>query len=132
MLLVFTSTFFATNVVMGLWLKHYLYAALFALLTCTSVLHHSSYGSDTVKTVDRFACLSVVAYGAYQATGMFDSLTLPNVILLACFLFCVVAYEYGGRTQQYCFDANPFIATCYHAWMHLCGSVGHHFIMLQS
>jgi hypothetical protein len=134
-LLVFTSTFFITNVLVGLYMGHILYAALFFILTCTSSLHHSSLlSSDHLARLDRGTCIAVAMYGAYMIYNkeLFHTLSLSNVMILLCFMICVAFYEYGGRTQSFCFDPRPYVALFYHACMHLFGSVGHHFIMLHA
>ena len=129
-LLCFTSTFFATNVIVGLYLGYHVYALLFFILMCTSLIYHSTHHT-VIKKIDRMAVITVAIYGAYMMyhKQMFDP-SLCHALIILCFLFCVVMYEYGGRIQQFCFDPNPFVSLFYHACMHLVGSVSHHFIML--
>lgn len=129
-LLCFTSTFFATNVILGLYLGYHVYALLFFMLMTTSLLNHSTH-HPTVNKIDRMVVVSVGIYGAYTMyqKQMFD-LSFSNILIISSCLFCVLMYEYGGRIQQFCFDPNPFVSLFYHACMHLVGSVGHHFIML--
>ena len=129
-LLCFTSTFFATNVIVGLYLGYHVYALLFFILMCTSLLNHSTH-HPTINQIDRMAVMTVAIYGAYMMyqKQMFDP-SLYHALIILCFLFCVAMYEYGGRIQQFCFDPNPFLSMFYHGCMHLVGSVGHHFIML--
>lgn len=129
-LLCFTSTFFSTNVIVGLYLGYYVYALLFFILMCTSLMTHSTY-HPTIKKIDRMAIISVGIYGAYMIyqKQMLEP-SLCQAMIIFSFLFCVIMYEYGGRIQQFCFDPNPFVSLFYHACMHLVGSVGHHFIML--
>lgn len=134
-LLVFSSTFFITNVVVGLYMGHILYATLFLVLTCTSVLHHSSLmPSEHLTRLDRGTCIIVALYGAYMIyhKELFHTVSFVNAMILLCFMVCVVFYEYGGQTQSFCFDSSPYVALFYHTCMHLFGSVGHHFIMLSA
>lgn len=129
-LLCFTSTFFATNVIVGLYLGYNVYALFFFVLMSTSLLNHFTH-HPTINKIDRMAVVSVGVYGAYMIyqKQMFNP-SLCQAFIAFSFLFCVVVYEYGGRIQQFCFDPNPFVSLFYHACMHLVGSVGHHFIML--
>ena len=129
-LLCFTSTFFATNVIVGLYLGYNIYALLFFILMCTSLINHSTY-HPTIHKLDRMAIISVGIYGAYTMyQKQMWNVSFSNALILFSFLFCVAMYEYGAHTQQFCFDPNPFLSLFYHACMHLVGSVSHHFIML--
>ena len=130
-LLVFTSTFFITNILVGLYLSYYVYTLLFFILLSTSIINHSGFDIKRIKQWDRTAVISVGVYGAYMMIqkGLFNG-SIGCMLTIGCFLFCVIMYDYGSRIQRYCFDANPFISCFYHACMHLVGSVGHHFIMI--
>lgn len=129
-LLCFTSTFFATNVIVGLYLGYIVYALLFFILMCTSLLYHSTHHT-MIKKIDRMAVITVSIYGAYMIyqKQMFD-FSLCHAMIIFCFLFCVVVYEYGEHIQQFSFDPNPFVSQFYHTCIHLYGSIGHHFVML--
>jgi hypothetical protein len=130
-LLVFTSTLFITNVLVGVYLEYHVYALLFFVLLSTSIINHSGIEMQDIKKWDRVAVISVGVYGAYMMIqkGLFNG-SIGCALTIGCFLFCVLMYDYGSRINRYCFDENPFVSCFYHACMHLVGSVGHHFIMI--
>lgn len=62
-LLVFTSTLFITNVLVGVYLEYHVYALLFFVLLSTSIINHSGIEMQDIKKWDRVAVISVGVYG---------------------------------------------------------------------
>jgi len=58
---VLLASFFATNVIVGLYLGYNVYALLFFILMCTSLINHSTY-HPTIHIIDRMAIISVGIY----------------------------------------------------------------------
>ena len=127
-ILVYSALFFATNILTALYKKLYVYAALFYILTITSIIVHSTYCLQT-DLIDKVSVFLIVLYGG---SLMYSKMTLENIIpiilIKMAFLLCVFLYVYGLHTKQFCFHPKKSIGNKYHAILHAISSIGHHFI----
>lgn len=124
--LICSSGIFLSNVVANLYLKNYLYAFLFYLLTLTSFFQHGLNTTFT-KRIDQFAILSVVSYGGYRFFTKSGNKFLRFTVYLF-FLLTVLFYCYGKMVNQYCFHPNQREADLWHGLLHVLSSIGHHLI----
>ncbi len=112
MLLVLTSSLFATNAVHALLRGAWVYAASFLTLTFTSWWYHytGEYDDDAAFLCDQLAILAIVLIGLYYA------LSLPSDMLWVAFgLFLAVCAAY--------------YVGCNHAIVQILCSASHHTIM---
>ncbi len=137
-LLVFSSTFFASNAIINMAMGYSIYAALFLFLTCTSLYHHSHY-SEWSCIIDKIALIAVILYGGYvfwkktqnkggtSFTVHKKQTALSNTVIML-FLMCGLLYYVGFMTDTMCFSQDSCQATEYHMLMHAVASIGHHII----
>lgn len=119
-LLVFSSTFFASNAIINMAMGYPIYAALFFCLTCTSLYHHSHY-SEWSCIIDKIALIAVILYGGYIFWKKTQNKVVPP-------LLCGLLYYVGFMTGTMCFSQDSCQATEYHMLMHTVASIGHHII----
>jgi len=128
MQLLFSSTFFITNVLSTLSKKYYLYSLFFGLLIITSLLIHSQ-GTMFYNLLDKVIIAFIVITGGIYT---YYKLSIKNFALLffifSTFFGTIYFYIYGFWTKSLCF--HPTLGNDYHYWMHFIGSIGHHFICL--
>jgi hypothetical protein len=115
---------------------YYLYSALFAAMTITSVSYHSTKTS-TAYWIDKTFVFAVVIYGGYV---FFDKIANGNVyeykhpiyytIIVGAFLGTVVLYYYGHANNCLCFAEDQDECDQWHQLLHLLTSIGHNFIVL--
>jgi hypothetical protein len=127
----FSSFIFLTNVILNYYYKEYLYAALFLGLFFTSLLVHS-VNNFYAKLFDNIFIISIVIYGGYV---YFKKIHKGHDSWLAIFPFVffistIYLYAYGYFVDDFCFNKKERIANYYHALLHMCGSIGHHLIVL--
>ena len=129
--LVLSSLIFVTNMLTALIYKYYLYSFLFALLTLTSVMYHSTRNLYT-NILDKIGIFLIVSYGTYnlyKKPNDYKFLFVITVVLL--FLITNVLYIYGYFTKQFCFHRELCIGDKYHSLIHCISSVAHHLIILM-
>jgi len=155
-LLVFSSLVFITNVITALYKSDFIYAALFALLTATSIAFHSKkchvkcsallgeYSNTyryalasnfAVAILDKLAIYSIVCYGFWSLYNLNLESNMGSYLwrglILSTFCFCIWIYYYGYTEKQFCFHPNKKTSNHYHALLHMVGSIGHHMIILS-
>ena len=146
---VYSSLCFITNYLHALTQEYTIYALLFLGLTISSVLYHSFSNEnnvtdtkpepikETIKTIDKTLCYLIIFYGAYMLARKLqkvysgtETITQEKIILLiiifstffaTIFLFC--------SGNKYCFCENLNDAYCWHAFLHIISSIGHHWII---
>ena len=140
-ILVYSSFVFLTNVIVGIYFGYYVYAFLFFLLCCISIIFHSN-PCNTNLLVDKIAICLVVFYGGYvfynkcTKTDCFHGENVGRNALLAfiimmTFFTTVYLYYYGYTCKKYCFAEDTNVANRYHAFMHMVGSFGHNLIIFM-
>jgi len=128
-ILIITSLLFATNTIHAFIAEKYVYAACFAFLTLTSLVHHFYYTIYT-NLIDKLAIGFVVCYGGYI---MWEKRNSSKTLLgfgVITFLLCVLFYIYGYFTKTFCFTDCEDTCTMWHSLLHASGSFGHHAILL--
>jgi uncharacterized membrane protein YccC len=129
-ILVISSLFFATNMLTALYKKYYAYAALFAILTFTSLNYHSQYSTSN-RRIDQTIVFFVVLYGLYV---MLHKPSIMNsrviFVIMASLLLMVYVYFYGHLVNRFCGDPDTNIGNKYHFLLHLVSSVVCHTIVL--
>jgi hypothetical protein len=129
---IFSSFLFLTNALLNYYYKEFIYAGLFLGLFITSIIVHTN---NTIYTnlFDKIFIASVVIYGGYIYFKKISQQQEHRWISILPFIFFILTiylYIYGYLIKDYCFHKQEEIANNYHALMHLCGSIGHHFIVL--
>ena len=133
----YSSFVFVINVLVALYCRYYLYAALFCTLLITSLLHHSHYNFLTT-IIDKIAICCVVLYGGYLFyTKMHENneMVTTNQVLLSLtivitFISTIVLYYYGYLHSCLCFSANKTQSYAFHSFMHCIVTFGHCCIMV--
>ena len=132
-----SSLLFITNVFTALYKCDFIYAALFALLTSTSIAFHSKNYRAFTFLMDKFAIYSIVFYGGYSlyclswAHSYYGYVGRIYIIAtISTFVFCIWVFYYGYMTKSLCYHPNKLTGNSYHALLHLIGSIGHHMIIL--
>jgi hypothetical protein len=127
----FSSFIFLTNVILNFYYKEYVYAGLFLGLFFTSLIVHSN-NTFYANLFDKIFIISVVFYGGYVYFKKIhkDHDSWISVLPFVFFLSTIFLYVYGYFVDDFCFNKKEEIANYYHALLHICGSVGHHFIVL--
>jgi len=129
-ILFYSSFIFIVNVLISVFLQSHVYAALFFLLTITSLIVHNNDNIIT-NTIDKIIIGLIVFYGGFM---LFNKLSFDKIIQIFCivltFIFCIFVYIYGYLIRNYCFHKNKDIADKYHIAMHIVGLLGHSFIIL--
>jgi hypothetical protein len=129
-----TSLLFLTNTCTALYKKYYVYAFLFFCLTITSLLYHNKFQyvyHTEYKLVDTFFVYCIVLYGGYILYTKINKNILMTLFIITAFLGCIYLYIYGYYKQNYCFHPHENLACQYHALLHLCVTLGHHFIIFM-
>jgi hypothetical protein len=129
-LLLISSLFFVTNAVTTCYKQYYLYAFLFAGLTTTSLLVHTTLIKDkhTAKIMDKIFILSIVLYGGHLLYQKSTDNLIPVLSVVLLFLLASFLYIYGYAVNQYCFHPDLCTGNRYHCLLHLASSIGHHLI----
>ncbi len=131
----YSSLLFVTNVIVAYNYGYYLYSALFAAMTITSIIHHSTK-SFTTYWIDKIIVFAVVGYGGYI---LFDKIAKGNVheyqllyypIIVGAFLGTIVLYYYGRLHKCFCFAEDLDECDRWHQLLHLITSMGHNFIVI--
>jgi hypothetical protein len=124
-----------TNVIVAYNYGYYLYSGLFAALTITSIIHHSTKSFTTYWT-DKIVIFAVIGYGGYVffdkiAKGIvYECQPLYYAIIVGAFLGIIVLYYYGNANNCFCFAEDLDECDRWHQLIHLLTSIGHHFIVL--
>jgi hypothetical protein len=135
----FSALFFITNSMHAFYNNTRIYAIVFAILTITSLIHHSpSLTNSYTYTIDRIAILFVVCCGGFILYKKSKNIINKKLFFEICIIFLVIIaffatiylYYYGALQQKYCFNPNKNIANISHSFMHVISSAGHHLIML--
>lgn len=124
-----SSLVLITNVIIGVFMKNYFYAFLFALLTMTSLAIHS--GDPLILNIlDKQIIFAVFLHGLYclYSTPVRGKYLL-RICIVFTFLFCIWVYCYGYICNTGCFNPNPEISNRWHSIMHVIGTIGHSMIM---
>jgi hypothetical protein len=129
----YSSLIFLTNVSANVVYGNYLYAAVFMILTITSLFHHSKT-TNLTYVIDKVACMIVVLYGGYFFYQKCFDIQKPiqyfyATIIVITFLLTLFLYYYGYQCTHYCFSLDDNVAQFYHVLMHMVSSVGHHLII---
>jgi len=132
---IYSSFIFWINVVVGIYLKEYIYASLFVALFITSILFHysNSNSNSNYLILDLFIVFSIFIYGGYRfVTKLREKrINIPVIfMIIATFLITLYFFFYGYYTNQYCYDINKQLANLYHSLLHIIGSLGHILIVL--
>jgi hypothetical protein len=132
----YSSFVFIINVLVAIYNKHYLYAALFGALLITSLIHHCQYTLLT-NIIDKIAIFSIVFYGGWVFyTKLLDTPRPSNKQLILSFfvvltfLSTVILYYYGYLNSCFCFCEDPVKSNLFHSFMHCVGCAGHCCIMV--
>lgn len=131
--LCFLSSFvFLTNVLHNAYRNELIYSFLFFCLFLTSIIVHSMPTMYT-NIIDKISIGAVVLFGGYTYYEKIMKTTEKpwiTIIPPLFFLATIYLYIYGFFTDTYCYHPNLYTANQFHAFMHLVGSIGHHFIVL--
>ena len=125
----YTALFFITNMVTAFYREYYTYAALFLVLTITSLFAHSS---DNVyaNIIDKFAVFLIVTYGGYI---LYNKLSRDKICIIIgaiiSFLLVIILYVYGNFKKCFCFHPDECKAKRCHGLLHFISSLGHHLII---
>ncbi len=129
----YSALLFITNVVVCYYYKYYLYSALFAGLTVSSLIHHS-HKTLLSYWIDKLFVFSVVGYGGYVFYKKFSKNIiniLYSIIAIITFLGTVILYYYGSMKGCFVFAEDMKECDYWHQILHLLSSVGHHSIILM-
>ena len=125
---IFSSLLFSTNVIGNFYLENYIYAIFFLLLFISSCIHHFS-NTDESFIFDQIALYTVILYGGYYFINKKDYNLIVYLIIILMFISCGILY-FGGKTyEHFCFHPDKDCSDKYHILMHICASLGHHFIV---
>jgi hypothetical protein len=125
---IFSSLLFSTNVIGNFYLENYIYAIFFLLLFISSCIHHFS-NTDETFIFDQIALYAVILYGGYYFINKKDYNLIVYLIIILMFISCGILY-FGGKTyEHFCFHPDKDCSDKYHVLMHICASLGHHFIV---
>jgi hypothetical protein len=125
---ILSSLLFSTNVIGNFYLENYIYAMFFLLLLITSCIHHYT-NTDESFIIDQIALYAVILYGGYFFMHKKDYSLLVYSIIIISFLACAFLYFGGKMTDHLCFHPDKNCADNFHILMHICASLGHHFIV---
>ena len=125
---IFSSLLFSTNVIGNFYLENYIYAIFFLLLFISSCIHHFS-NTDETFIFDQIALYAVILYGGYYFINKKEYNLIVYLIIILMFISCGILY-FGGKTyEHFCFHPDKDCSDKYHILMHICASLGHHFIV---
>ena len=125
---IFSSLLFSTNVIGNFYLENYIYAIFFLLLFISSCIHHFS-NTDESFIFDQIALYAVILYGGYYFYKQDNYNLLVYWLIIIMFISCGILY-FGGKTyEHFCFHPDKDCSDKYHILMHICASLGHHFIV---
>jgi hypothetical protein len=128
-ILLLSSLFFVSNILIAYYCEYYVYSFLFFILTITSLIVHYEDNYYT-NVIDKIAVSSIVLYGGYVLLNKMNTKKLFYCfIIVITFLICIYLYIYGFIFQKYCFCDEKSISQKYHFIMHIIASIGHHFII---
>jgi hypothetical protein len=141
---ILSSLLFSTNIIGNFYLENYIYAIFFLLLFISSCIYHyinsdESFGFDTSNTackyqditffVDQLALYAVIIYGGYYFINKKDYNLLVYSIIIIMFISCAILYFGGKIFEHLCFHPDKNCSDKFHVLMHICASLGHHFIV---
>jgi hypothetical protein len=125
---IFSSLLFSTNFIGNFYLENYIYGIFFLLLFISSCIHHFS-NTDESFIFDQIALYTVILYGGYYFINKKDYNLIVYLIIILMFISCGILY-FGGKTyEHFCFHPDKDCSDKYHVLMHICASLGHHFIV---
>jgi len=116
----------------GAYTQQYIYAALFAALTMTSLAVHSG-DPLVVNILDKIVIFAIFFWGLdafYRKWKSPESNRIIGGLVLSTCAFVIWVYYYGYIFKIYCFDTDQDRSNMWHALMHFVGSLGHNLIML--
>ena len=131
-ILIYSSFILLTNSVVGIFTSNYVYSFLFATLFITSICVHTQ-NNIAINLLDKFVILLIFLYGGYRLREKMNMSLygiIKNLVIISTCLCVIWFYCYGYIAQDLCFHPIPEIATIYHIFMHIIGSLGHNMIML--
>ena len=125
---ILSSLLFSTNFIGNLYLENYIYGIFFLILLITSLIHHN-LNTDNSFILDQIALYLIIIYGGYYFLSKKDYNGLVYYFIILMFLSCGFLY-FGGKTyEHFCFHPEKDCSDKYHVLMHICASIGHHFIV---
>ena len=132
----YSSELFGLAAAFAFYVGDSTYAAIFAVLSATSVAYHSNK-TLTTNLIDKVGIVSLVGYGSYLLYQKCRSgLTTTHqyvcvAVALSTFFLTNYLYLYGYCCDDYCFHADSIVANLYHSLLHLLSVMGHTAILVM-
>jgi hypothetical protein len=128
----YSSFIFLLNSILAFYYEYYVYAFLFLLLVCTSLIFHSTINIYT-NLLDKISIFLVVLYGSYlfytklivKVKTDFIATYIYAFFIINTFLITIYLFYYGYFTNNYCYSEDLELANNYHSLMHFISSFGH-------
>ncbi len=130
---VYSSALFLLNSWLCAYYGFNVYAALFGILTITSLLFHTTPRNHPHKiffnVMDKIAVFSVVVYGAWTLWNNWNKYSVKaRFLVIATFLSTIILFSVGYMFAIFCYD--PVWGDVWHALLHIISVVGHAFLLL--